>query len=46
VADLLEVLRALDEDVSDGERVIACERGVVSALADLLRPDLDRDVYQ
>ena len=46
VLDLLEVLRALDEDVGDGEGVVEGERGVVAAGADLLRPDLARDVDQ
>jgi hypothetical protein len=46
VADLLEVLRALNEDVGDGEGVIECEGGVVAALANLLRPDLGGDVDQ
>ena len=46
VADLLEVGGALDEDVGDGEGVVEGERGVVAALADLLGPDLGRDVDQ
>ena len=46
VLDLLEVLRALDEDVGDGEGVVEGQRGVVAAGADLLGPDLARDVEQ
>ena len=46
VLDLLEVLGALDEDVGDGEGVVEGERGVVAAGADLLGPDLARDVDQ
>jgi len=46
VHDLLAVLRALDEDVGDGEGVVEGERGVVAAGADLLGPDLARDVEQ
>jgi hypothetical protein len=38
--------RALDEDVRDGEGVVQGERGVVAAGADLLGPDLGRDVEQ
>ena len=41
---LLEVLRALDEDVGDAEAVVEDERRVVAAGADLLGPDLARDV--
>ena len=37
---------ALDEDVGDGEGVVEGERGVVAAGADLLGPDLARDVDQ
>ena len=44
--DLLEVLGALDEDVGDGEGVVEGERRVVAAGADLLGPDLARDVDQ
>ncbi len=46
VADLLEVLGALDEDVRDGEGGVEAERGVMAAAADLLGPDLARDVDQ
>ena len=46
VLDLLAVLGALDEDVGDGEGVVEGERGVVAAGADLLGPDLARDVEQ
>src|SRR4051812_10174003 len=46
VLDPLEVLRALDEDVGDGEGVIEGQRGVVAAGADLLGPDLARQVEQ
>ena len=46
VLDLLEVLGALDEDVGDGEGVVEGERGIVAAGADLLGPDLARDVEQ
>ncbi len=46
VLDLLQVLRAFDEDVGDGEGVVEGQRGVVAAAADLLGPDLARDVDQ
>ncbi len=46
VLDLLQVLGALDEDVGDGEGVVEGQRGVVAAGADLLGPDLARDVDQ
>ena len=46
VLDPLEVLRALDEDVGDGEGVVEGQRGVVAAGADLLGPDLARQVEQ
>ncbi len=46
VADLLEVLRALDEDVGDREGVVERERRVVAAPTHLLGPDLGRDVDQ
>ena len=46
VLDLLQVLGALDEDVGDGEGVVEGQRGVVAAGADLLGPDLARDVEQ
>jgi hypothetical protein len=46
VADLLEVLRALDEDVCDREGVVESKRRVVPTLSDLLGPDLCRDVHQ
>ena len=46
VADLVEVGGALDEDVGDREGVVQGQRGVVAALADLLGPDLGRDVDQ
>ena len=41
-----QVLGALDEDVGDGEGVVEGERGVVAAGANLLGPDLARDVDQ
>src|SRR5262249_6385207 len=46
MSDLLQILGALDEDVGDGEGVIEREGRVVAALADLLGPDLRRDVDQ
>ena len=46
VADFLQVLRPLDEDVGDREGVIERERGIVPALANLLGPDRGRDVDQ
>ena len=46
VPDLVEVGGALDEDVGDREGVVEGERGVVAARADLLGPDLARDVDQ
>ena len=46
VADAVEVGRAVDEDVRDGERRIAGEGGIVAARPDLLRPELARDVDQ
>ncbi len=44
VLNLLAVLRTLDKDVGDGEGVVEGERGVVAARADLLGPDLAREV--
>ena len=46
MANLLQVLRALDEYMGDGERIIESQRRVVPALPDLLGPDLGRDVDQ
>jgi hypothetical protein len=46
VLDLVAVLRALDEDVGDGEGVVEGERRVVAAGAHILGPDLARDVEQ
>ncbi len=46
VARLLDVLGALHEHVGDREGVVARERRVVAAGADLLGPDLARDVDQ
>ncbi len=46
VLDLLQILRAFDEDVGDGEGVVEGQRGIVAAGADLLGPDLARDVEQ
>ncbi len=46
VLDPLEVLRALDEDVGDGEGIVEGQRWIVTARADLLGPDLARQVEQ
>ena len=46
VADLLQVLRAFDEDVCDREGIVERQRRVVAALPDLLGPDPGRDVDQ
>ena len=44
VADPLEVVLAIDEDVRDREGRVERQRRVVAAGANLLRPDLARDV--
>ena len=46
VLDPLAILRALDEDMRDGEGVVEGQRGVVAAGADLLGPDPARQVDQ
>ena len=46
VLDALAILGALDEDVGDGESVVEGERGIVAAGADLLCPELARQIEQ
>ena len=46
VLDPLDVLGALDEDVGYGEGIVGRQRRIVATGADLLGPDLARDVEQ